>query len=85
MPTGEFGCWSRAPHGARGLKPLVVATLYYIISRAPHGARGLKPQRRGFLQGQGGRAPHGARGLKRINAYANEMDEEVAPRTGRVN
>ena len=35
-------CGGRAPHGARGLKPLSVLLSHALFGRAPHGARGLK-------------------------------------------
>ena len=38
--TSRRGC--RAPHGARGLKPVAEELMPEINGRAPHGARGLK-------------------------------------------
>ena len=62
---------SRAPHGARGLKPRSAPKKLVERSRAPHGARGLKPEPLHKEQLEFGRAPHGARGLKlTIRLYA---------------
>ena len=54
----------RAPHGARGLKSIVILRRHQLLRRAPHGARGLKSFCRLKYRFKAGRAPHGARGLK---------------------
>ena len=40
--TCDYGIQSRAPHGARGLKPGKRRESEVSCRRAPHGARGLK-------------------------------------------
>ena len=52
--------------------------------RAPCGARGLKRRERDVVEVAPGRAPCGARGLKRLGGAAHGLEEEVAPRAGRV-
>ena len=55
---------SRAPHGARGLKPEIRHKAKGLVGRAPHGARGLKHSQHTKENADNRRAPHGARGLK---------------------
>ena len=75
---------SRAPHGARGLKPHWMVRLPKRFRRAPHGARGLKQKAEAFLRRVLGRAPHGARGLKLLRIVGVIVLAPVAPHTGRV-
>jgi len=76
---------SRAPHGARGLKPEPQASnIDWAESRPPRGAwietvwtisqRAISPSR----------APHGARGLKQLPRCGMGRRDVVAPPTGRV-
>ena len=82
MSTDEFD--RRAPHGARGLKPLLIHFGIEHSSRAPHGARGLKLNP--------GHAPNGnpesrpARGawIETHEKSSGLTARRVAPRTGRV-
>ena len=41
-PTRPHICWSRTPHGVRGLKFSDIAAIATVIGRTPHRVRGLK-------------------------------------------
>ena len=84
LKVSADGTVSRAPYGARGLKPLSAAQTKSGSRRAPYGARGLKRYIAGIVAAKISRAPYGARGLKRPLAGYQYRARKAAPRTGRV-
>ena len=74
----------RAPHGARGLKSIVILRRHQLLRRAPHGARGLKfICHVGELRHQQSRPARGA-WIEMARRIPCTTPHGVAPRTGRV-
>ena len=85
VATKKSNGGSRAPHGARGLKPRVEKLKrYYAGGRAPHGARGLKLFERGLTDQAAESRPARGAWIETLPALLRALPCAVAPRTGRV-
>ena len=74
----------RAPHGARGLKQILVDRAAIVGRRAPHGARGLKHVPDCMPEGRLMSRPTRGTWIETRSARYSPSILMVAPHTGRV-